>query len=164
MALYTRKLKSQERKTIESHLDTPEEDLPAHRLQIIMLSAEGKRVPEISEEVNLHPINVRKWIHRFNRYGLDGLRSGKSPGRPPVFSDDQRNQIIEVANTNPRLLGMHYYALVAPAPAPLSHRAAHCGPYQCRDHPPDSAGARAGHGSARLASFSNKHLSQSGSL
>ncbi len=108
MALYTRKLKTQERKTIESHLDTPEEDLPAHRLQIIMLSAEGKRVPEISEEVNLHPINVRKWIHRFNRYGLDGLRSGKSPGRPPVFSDEQRNQIIEVANTNPRLLGMHY--------------------------------------------------------
>ncbi|MCB0136178.1 MAG: helix-turn-helix domain containing protein [Caldilineaceae bacterium] len=108
MALYTRKLKMQERKTIESHLDTPEEDLPAHRLQIIMLSAEGKRVPEISEEVNLHPINVRKWIHRFNRYGLDGLRSGKSPGRPPVFSDDQRNRIIEVANTNPRLLSMHY--------------------------------------------------------
>lgn len=108
MALYTRKLKTQERKTIESHLDTPEEDLPAHRLQIIMLSAEGKRVPEISEEVNLHPINVRKWIHRFNRYGLDGLRSGKSPGRPPVFNDEQRNQITEIANTNPRLLGMHY--------------------------------------------------------
>jgi len=108
MALYTRKLKVQERKTIESHLGTPEEDLPAHRLQIIMLSAEGKRVPEISEEVNLHPINVRKWIHRFNRYGLDGLRSGKSPGRPPVFNDEQRNQILEIANTNPRLLGLHY--------------------------------------------------------
>ena len=108
MALYTRRLKVQERKTIEFHLDTPEEDLPAHRLQIIMLSAEGKRVPEISEEVNLHPINVRKWIHRFNRYGLDGLRSGKSPGRPPVFNDEQRNQVTEIANTNPRNLGLHY--------------------------------------------------------
>jgi len=108
MALYTRRLKVQERKTIEFHLDTPEEDLPAHRLQIIMLSAEGKRVPEISEEVNLHPINVRKWIHRFNRYGLDGLRSGKSPGRPPVFNDEQRNRVIEIANTNPRSLGLHY--------------------------------------------------------
>ena len=90
MALYTRKLKLNERKTLELHLDAPEEDLPTHRLQIIMLSAEGKRVPEISEEVHLHPINVRKWIHRFNRYGLDGLRSGKSPGRPPVFSEEQR--------------------------------------------------------------------------
>ena len=108
MALYTRKLKLHERRTLESHLDAPEEDLPTHRLQIIMLSAEGKRVPEISEEVHLHPINVRKWIHRFNRYGLDGLRSGKSPGRPPVFSDEQRNEIVGIANTNPRLLGLHY--------------------------------------------------------
>jgi len=108
MALYTRKLKPHERKSIETHFEAPEEDLPTHRLQIVMLSAAGKRVPEISEEVNLHPINVRKWIHRFNRYGLDGLRSGKSPGRPPVFSDEQRNQIVTIANTNPRLLGMHY--------------------------------------------------------
>jgi transposase len=77
-------------------------------LQIIMLSAAGKRVPEISEEVNLHPINVRKWIHRFNEQGLDGLRSGKSPGRPPVFSEDQRAQIVHIARTNPRQLGLHY--------------------------------------------------------
>jgi transposase len=108
MALYTRKLKQQERKSLEAHLRTPEEDLPAHRLQIIMLSAAGKRVPEISEEVHLHPINVRKWIHRFNQQGLDGLRSGKSPGRPPVFDEEQRNAIVHIANTNPRALGLHY--------------------------------------------------------
>ena len=108
MALYTRKLKLQERKTLEAHLNAPEEDLPIHRLQIIMLSAAGKRVPEISEEVNLHPINVRKWIHRFNEQGLDGLRSGKSPGRPPVFSEEQREQIVQIARTNPRQLGLHY--------------------------------------------------------
>jgi transposase len=108
MALYTRKLKQQERRTLEAHLSAPEEDLPAHRLQIIMLSAAGKRVPEISEEVHLHPINVRKWIHRFNQHGLDGLRSGKSPGRPPVFSEVQRDQIVKIASTNPRALGLHY--------------------------------------------------------
>lgn len=108
MALYTRKLRQQERRVIEDHLGSPEEDLPTHRLQIIMLSASGKRVPEISEEVNLHPINVRKWIHRFNALGLDGLRSGKSPGRPPVFSDEQRAQIVLSARTSPRQLGLHY--------------------------------------------------------
>lgn len=108
MALYTRKLKQQERNTLEAHLSAPEEDLPPHRLQIIMLSAAGKRVPEISEEVNLHPINVRKWIHRFNEQGLEGLRSGKSPGRPPVFSEKQRKEIVQTAGTNPRQLGLHY--------------------------------------------------------
>ena len=65
-------------------------------------------MPEISEEVNLHPINVRKWIHRFNELGLDGLRSGKSPGRPPVFSEEQRAQIVQTSRTSPRQLGLHY--------------------------------------------------------
>jgi len=54
-------------------MGSQDDDLPLHRLQIIVLSVAGKRVSEISESVNLHPINVRKWIHRFNRYGLDGL-------------------------------------------------------------------------------------------
>lgn len=108
MALYTRKLKQQERKTLEAHLNAPEEDLPVHRVQIIMLSAAGKRVPEISQEVRMHPINVRKWIHRFNEMGLDGLRSGKSPGRPPVFTEEQRAEIVKIARTNPRALGLHY--------------------------------------------------------
>ncbi|MFZ4848776.1 MAG: helix-turn-helix domain-containing protein [Caldilinea sp.] len=108
MALYTRKLKQHERRAIETHLSQPEEDLPFSRLQIIVLSAAGKRVPEISQEIQLHPINVRKWIHRFNRYGVDGLRSGKSPGRPPVFTDAQRDQIISLAHTSPRALGLHF--------------------------------------------------------
>ena len=108
MALYTRKLKQQERRTLEAQMSAPEDDLPAHRLQIIMLSAAGKRVPEISEEVHLHPINVRKWIHRFNEQGLDGLRSGKSPGRPPIFTEEQRTRICQTANTSPHSLGLHY--------------------------------------------------------
>jgi transposase len=58
--------------------------------------------------VNLHPINVRKWIHRFNVYGMDGLRSGKSPGRPVVFTQKQRQQIAEIAATNPRTLGLRF--------------------------------------------------------
>ena len=108
MALYARKLKQDERNLLEMRMNLDEEDLPAYRLRIILLSAAGVRVAEISEKVNLHPINVRKWIHRFNRYGLDGLRSGKSPGRPLTFSDEQRNRIVIIASINPRLLGLRY--------------------------------------------------------
>ena len=108
MALYIRKLKDPEKKEIEQLLNRIENDLPRNRLEIVMLSAEGKRVPEISQVVDLHPINVRKWIHRFNKYGLDGLRSGKSPGRPPLFSDEQRKRITTVATSDPRSLGLHF--------------------------------------------------------
>ena len=108
MALYVRKLENVEKQNLERLLCSPENDLPVNRLLIVMLSSQGKRVPEISKRVNLHPINVRKWIHRFNKHGFDGLHSGKSPGRPPLFTKEQRQQIVEIASTNPRVLGLHF--------------------------------------------------------
>lgn len=108
MALYVRELKDREKQELEQLMGESEKDLPAHRLMIVQMSAQGKRVPEISEEVNLHPINVRKWIHRFNKQGFEGLRSGKSPGRPPLFTEDQRMQIADIAAKNPRSLGLQF--------------------------------------------------------
>lgn len=108
MALYVRKLEDPEKKELENLMKQTENDLPRSRLEIIILSSQGKRVPEISKQVDLHPINVRKWIHRFNDNGIDGLRSGKSPGRPPLFTDEQRQVISKVATTDPRTLGLHF--------------------------------------------------------
>ncbi|MBV7336210.1 helix-turn-helix domain-containing protein [Chloroflexi bacterium TSY] len=108
MALYVRKLGDIEREQLELLMHRDESDLPRSRLKIVELSSDGKRVPEISEEVDLHPINVRKWIHRFNQDGFDGLRSGKSPGRPPLFTESQRRQIARIAMTNPRMLGLNF--------------------------------------------------------
>ena len=108
MALYVQNLNRNDRQQIEAMVSQHEDDLPSNRLQIILMSAEGKSVPEISKAVKLHPINVRKWIHRFNVFGMDGLRSGKSPGRPVVFTAKQRQQIAEVAATNPRTLGLRF--------------------------------------------------------
>jgi transposase len=108
MALYIQNLDRQALQQIEAMVYQQEEDLPENRLRIVLLSAEGKSVPEISKAVNLHPINVRKWIHRFSRSGVDGLRSGKSPGRPRLFTHDQRQRIIGIAQADPRHLGLHF--------------------------------------------------------
>ncbi len=108
MALYARRPTECEKQEIEQALRSPSDDLPIHRLQIIILSVQRKRIPEISRRVGLHPINVRKWVHRFNEEGVQGLRSGKSPGRPPLFSEKQRQQIAKIAVTPPQRLGLHY--------------------------------------------------------
>ncbi|MEZ4730920.1 MAG: helix-turn-helix domain-containing protein [Caldilineaceae bacterium] len=108
MALYIQNLSDQEVKQIEALICEPEDDLPVNRLLIILLSAEGKSVPEISNAVNLHPINVRKWIHRYSAKGINGLRSGKSPGRPRLFTQKQRRQISKIAGTSPRTLGLNF--------------------------------------------------------
>jgi transposase len=108
MALFTRKLTMDEWAELEELMQQPEGDIPLQRLMIVLLSAQGYRVQDVSREVDLHPINVRKWIHRFNEDSIDGLRSGKSPGRPLVFSADQREQIVNVATTDPRQLGLNF--------------------------------------------------------
>lgn len=108
MALFVRELTNEEWEELEWLTQQSEPDVPEQRLMIVLLSAQGHRVQEVSREVDLHPINVRKWIHRFNEDGIDGLRSGKSPGRPPVFSDEQREAIVEIAAADPRQVGLNF--------------------------------------------------------
>lgn len=108
MALYVRTVEEEEQKDLKKIIQDPESDIPVQRVMIIHLSARGLRVQDISREVDLHPINVRKWIHRFNRNGLDGLRSGKSPGRPPVFTNKQRQKIVEIANAAPSAFNLTF--------------------------------------------------------
>jgi transposase len=109
MALYTRTLKADERAKLEELLKDSDEEL-ARRVQIVLLSAQRTGVHEISAMVELHPINVRKWIHRFNRYGLNGLYPRRSPGRPRLFSREQRDAIVGLATTEPRVLGLDFDA------------------------------------------------------
>ena len=107
MALYVRKLTPQEEKVLRKWLKQEDEAL-RHRAHIILLSYAGYRVPEIAAMLNAHPTNLRKWIHRFNQRGLQGLISPRSGGAPPRFTEEQKRQIIELARTHPRDLGLPY--------------------------------------------------------
>jgi transposase len=107
MALYARALKADEKPKMEELLKDEDEEL-ARRVRIILLSAQREGVHEISTIVGLHPINVRKWIHRFNRFGLKGLYPRRSPGRPRLFTREQRDAIVSLATTDPRALGLEF--------------------------------------------------------
>ena len=109
MALYVRMLKSDEVHHIEEILRGLDPEL-ARRARIVQLSAQRLGVHEISRMVGLHPINVRKWIHRFNRFGTNGLFPRRSPGRPRLFSDEQRRAIVGLATTDPQQLGLQFDA------------------------------------------------------
>jgi dihydroorotate dehydrogenase len=43
--------------------------------KIILLKDDGYTVPEIGKITNYHDNNIRKWIHRFNEKGIDGIVS-----------------------------------------------------------------------------------------
>ncbi len=110
MALYVRTLNSDEKAKLDELVRLQVDGDLAKRAEIILLSAQRIGVHDISRQVGLHPINVRKWLHRFNRFGVTGLQPRRSPGRPRLFSEDQRRAIVNMATTDPEELGLRFNA------------------------------------------------------
>lgn len=108
MALYVRALSREQRHRLESLARSKTNPEVARRARIILLSAGRRGVREISATVGLHPINVRKWIHRFNQRGVEGLYPRRSPGRPRLFSERQRKAIVEMATVDPTGMGLDF--------------------------------------------------------
>jgi transposase len=107
MALYVRELTDAEERQLQRWL-TSSDPVMKHRARVVLLSSQGYRVPEIGSLVKAHPANLRKWIHRFNQRGCEGLRTVHSGGPRQRFSQLQREQIVQLARTNPRELGLNF--------------------------------------------------------
>ena len=107
MVLYVRELDKAERDRLEYWAKSDEADL-RHRARIILLSAEGYRVPEIARMLESHPANLRKWVHRFNEQSCDGLITVRAGGAKPRFTEAQKRRIIHLAKTRPRELGLDF--------------------------------------------------------
>ncbi len=108
MALYVKPLRPEEQMQLDALQRAEDGSDLGKRVSIILLSARRQGVHEISMMVGLHPINVRKWIHRFNQMGLDGLYPRRSPGRPRLFDESQRQEIVRLARTSPDSLGLDF--------------------------------------------------------
>jgi hypothetical protein len=85
------------------HLMMLEDKESGYRAKIILLKDEGYTVPQIRKITNHHDINIRKWIHRFNEKGIDGIVSKKHNHKQHKFDNDIEKQIVETANSNPRI-------------------------------------------------------------
>ena len=63
--------------------DAREDDKESgYRAKIILLKDEEYTVPEIRRATNHHDINIRKWIHRFNEQGIEGIASKVHKHKP----------------------------------------------------------------------------------
>jgi hypothetical protein len=45
----------------------------SQRAQRVLLSAQGRSVPDIAAIFAMHPASVRMWLRRFDRHGPPGL-------------------------------------------------------------------------------------------
>lgn len=107
MVLYIRPMAAEEERQLRAW-ETDEDEELRHRARVVLLSARGYRVPEIARLLKAHPANLRKWIHRFNVIGCEGLVTVRSGGAKPRFSEDQKARIVRLARTRPRQIGLHF--------------------------------------------------------
>lgn len=78
------------------------------RARIINLSANGKTVKEICNELGFHRPKIEKIIKQFNEKGLKIFERGKSTGKPRRITKEQRALILQWLNTHPEKLGLHF--------------------------------------------------------
>lgn len=73
----------------------------SRRAQVILLSAQGVTLKEISAQSGLNRTNCLKWRKRFVAEGLDGLKDKPRKGRPASITDWKRTQVIRLACERP---------------------------------------------------------------
>ena len=59
------------------------------RLLIVLKSFGDKSSYEVAEEVNTSHTKVLRWVKRFNRRGIDGLKDKQREGRPSLLKNKQ---------------------------------------------------------------------------
>jgi len=79
-----------------------------YRAKIVLLAREGYTVPEIREMTNIYDKTIRKWIHKFNDYGVCGLFTEIDYSRMIKITDKAKDEILRIASTNPRKIGLKF--------------------------------------------------------
>ena len=71
------------------------------RARIVALSWDGLGVAAIAARVGCHDNTVRRWLHRFNAAGIDGLGNQPGAGRKRRITEAERSAIIALARSVP---------------------------------------------------------------
>lgn len=87
--------------------DTKDADVRT-RCQMILLSNEGLSPPKIAQHVRFSRDTVVRFIKRYKREGIAGLRDKPRPGRPRRVTDEYLTQLSKAIEQEPRDLGLPF--------------------------------------------------------
>jgi transposase len=108
MSVFVRSLTIAEGNHIQRILRRGKSRTPFRRAQVIIHSAHGYTVQQIAEVTCLHEEYIRELIRRFNREGVALFKERARSGRPPEFIPEIRSDIVRLALSPPKLLGLPF--------------------------------------------------------
>lgn len=80
----------------------------AIRAKIVVLWSKGAVASEIPRELGVTRQTASKWIARFKERGISGLEDEQRPGRPEPYDEECVNELLKIARTSPKRLGLSY--------------------------------------------------------
>jgi len=109
MCIYIREISNEEANLLKRILRRSSESFKVKRAQVILASAQGMRIPEISKSFSFSSDYARYVIHGFNERGFEVFKSKyKNCGSSPKFSNEQRQMVIDIGLSKPRDLGLPF--------------------------------------------------------
>jgi transposase len=78
------------------------------RAKMILRYYAGASSVQIGRELQVDNETVGRWIHRFVRSGLDGLRDQPRSGRPAIYSVNEVSLVLQTALTDPKMLSLPF--------------------------------------------------------
>jgi transposase len=86
----------------------PTDPIELHRAQVILSSAQGFTPPYIADLVGYSPDWVRTLVREFNLHGLKMLKPNWKAGGNWKFTQEQKDQLVALATSRPRDLGLPF--------------------------------------------------------
>jgi len=71
------------------------------RILALALVLEGRSRTEAAELSGMDRQTLRDWVHRYNAFGVEGLKSRHAPGRAPALTDAQMAELHELVLAEP---------------------------------------------------------------
>lgn len=78
------------------------------RLLVILYFFEGYPSLKVAELVHQSDSTVRRYLHRYNKFGLSGLEDIPHPPKDTILTDDELNEIDKALLSSPRDNGLNY--------------------------------------------------------
>ena len=76
-------------KEIANLVRTEKDGRVRQRLRAMKFISQGQTIPQAAKRMDIAERPLRKWLHRFNKHGPNGLYDSPRPGQPPKLNAKQ---------------------------------------------------------------------------
>ena len=107
---------------LEHEIRRPGESRYQNRVRAVHLLAKGKTYLFVVEAAEVSPRTLARWMRRYLKHGLVGLRDSKRPGRPPGLTPAQLALLKAMVCRPPKDFGLRGETWTAPLLAAWAER------------------------------------------